>query len=437
MNEPRKGLGLRPKLILFVVIGIVVASTAIGLVRVWQEKQKVTAFIEESGRERVLMLSVAVANLIIAYDYGNMESIADKLMVESDVLWVVIRNAEGKTLTERAKRAEQGMTFTAPVRFGTESIGDVELAVSLRRLNESLAKTYKSILLEQLVFGIVLGLLVYIAISRAVVSPLKRVTEVMGGIISSPNPSTANVLKIESNDEIGHLAAVFNSMNQTIMEYQGRLHQKIDLANSALIQTNDELRLRSVELEKRTQALEKALEMVEKLATTDSLTSLANRRSFDDVFEQQFVQAIRHKEPLTLVLFDVDKFKRINDTHGHGAGDATLKEIGSILNSRIRKADFTARLGGDEFAIIMHRGDKEAAKRFVEDFMGGIIAHDFVYRGALINVTLSFGIAELSDELTTPELLYVAADKALYVAKDRGRDQYAVYSEVTTNQEET
>ena len=431
MPKLKIGLGLRAKLILFVVIGIVVASTAIGLVRVWQEKQKITGFIEDSGRERVLMLSVAVSNLIVGYDYGNMESIVDKLIDEPDVLSLTIHNTEGKAMAQRAKRSEPGLTFNAPVRFGTDIIGDVELTVSLQKLNLALAQTYKSIALEQLFFGLVLGLLVYFATSRAVVTPITRVSEMIGNIISSQNPSTADVLLIDSRDEIGHLASMFNRMNHTISDYHGRLHQKIDLANSALVQTNEELHIRSVELERRTQSLEKALEMVEKLATTDALTGLANRRSFDDVFEQSFARAARHNDPLTLVLFDVDKFKRINDTYGHGAGDGALKAICAILNNRLRKSDFAARLGGDEFAILFDRTDAQAGLHFVRDLLESVAAHEFVFDGTTTRVTLSVGVAQREAASASPETLYHAADKALYAAKENGRNQYAVYAAST------
>jgi len=431
MPKLKTALGLRGKLILFVVIGIIVASTAIGLVRVWQEKQKITALIEDSGRERALMLSVAVSNLIVGYDYGNMESIVDKLITQPSVLSVVIHNTEGKALAQRTKPSQPGLTFNAPVKFDNETIGDVELTVSLERLNQALAQTYTNIALEQIFFGLVLGLLVYFATSRAVVAPIRRVTEMIGGIISSQNPSTADVLVIESSDEIGHLASMFNRMNLTISDYHGRLHQKIDLANSALVQTNEELQMRSVELEKRTQSLEKALEMVEKLATTDSLTGLSNRRSFDDVFEQSFARAARHNDPLTLVLFDVDKFKHINDTYGHGAGDEALKAICVILNNRLRKSDFAARLGGDEFAILLDRTDAQSGLHFVRDFLEGVAINEFVHAGTVFHVTLSIGIAQRQDASASPEALYYAADKALYAAKENGRNQYAIYSAET------
>jgi len=246
------------------------------------------------------------------------------------------------------------------------------------------------------------------------------------------------VLLIDSGDEIGHLASMFNRMNQTISDYHGRLHQKIDLANSALVQTNEELHTRSVELERRTQSLEKALEMVEKLATTDALTGLANRRSFDDVFEQTFARAQRHNDHLTLVLIDVDRFKRINDTYGHGAGDMVLKGICAILGNRLRKSDFAARLGGDEFAVLFDRTDAPAGLHFVRDLLESVAAHEFMLNGTVLRVTLSIGVAEREAASASPEALYYAADTALYSAKENGRNQYAVYAagtETTLNVE--
>ena len=441
MNEPvdhlierQSGLGLRAKLILFVVLGILLASGAVGLARVWQERERTTGLIKESGQERTLMLSLAVANLIIAYDYGNLESMADKLAAEPDILRVTIRNAEGKLLVERIPRSEPGLSFTAPVYFGQEKVGAVELGVSLRRLNEALAKTYANIMLEQLVFGLVLGLMVYVTMSRTVVRPLRHVTKVMGEIISNPHQQRIDpeVLNVSSNDEIGHLVSVFQTMNRTIGDYHELLNQKIDLANTALMHTNEQLLQRSGELEQRTHDLEKALESLEKLATTDSLTGLGNRRSMDELFHRLFVQARREGVPLTLILFDVDRFKQINDRYGHGAGDRVLMDLGGIFGGRMRRSDFAARLGGDEFAMLLYSCDEANAEKIVVKLTEKIAAHEFISEEATITVTLSVGIAQCNSAMSSAEALARAADKALYAAKEMGRDRWVKYSEIAS-----
>ena len=108
-----------------------------------------------------------------------------------------------------------------------------------------------------------------------------------------------------------------------------------------------------------------------------------------------------------------------------------LKGICRILNNRLRKSDFAARLGGDEFAILLDRTDAQAGLHFVQDLLESVAVNEFVHAGMLVHVTLSIGIAQRQDASASPEALYYAADKALYSAKENGRNQYAIYSSET------
>jgi diguanylate cyclase (GGDEF)-like protein len=164
------------------------------------------------------------------------------------------------------------------------------------------------------------------------------------------------------------------------------------------------------------------------MATTDWLTKLPNRRQFDDGLEQMLSQAERFKEPLVLALIDVDNFKDINDSHGHAAGDEVLRQIGAFLKDAVRRSDTPARLGGDEFAILLYHTGEQQAEMLVRQLLRKIKEHVFSFNGQKISVTVSAGIAEFSPLNNTKQSLYFAADKALYTAKHRGRDQYALYS---------
>jgi diguanylate cyclase (GGDEF) domain len=166
------------------------------------------------------------------------------------------------------------------------------------------------------------------------------------------------------------------------------------------------------------------------MATTDWLTKLPNRRQFDDGFEQMLSQAERFNEPLSLALIEVDNFKDINDSHGHAAGDEVLRQIGAFLKDSVRRSDAPARLGGDEFAILLYHTGEKQSEILVRQLFKKIKAHVFSFNGQKISVSLSAGIAEYSAANNTKQSLYFAADKALYTAKHRGRDQYALYSDL-------
>lgn len=170
---------------------------------------------------------------------------------------------------------------------------------------------------------------------------------------------------------------------------------------------------------------------LEKLATTDSLTGLANRRRFDEHFAAEVARAARSGEPLTLVLCDVDHFKRYNDRHGHPRGDACLVEVARVLEAASRRpADLPARYGGEEFALVLPDTSQEGAVMIVERLITAVrelaLDNESSEHGV---VTLSVGIATVIGAWTTEELISLA-DRALYDAKESGRARYvAVYEE--------
>ena len=185
----------------------------------------------------------------------------------------------------------------------------------------------------------------------------------------------ARDIEVGSADEIGRLVSVFNSLNKSLASYHHQLHSKIDFAN-------EELREKNIQLGGRTRELEHALDLLSTMATTDWLTELPNRRKFDETLLQMFHQSERFSETITLVLFDLDHFKQVNDSHGHGAGDAVLRDIGTLLRLHVRKSDLPARLGGDEFGIVLYRTNAEQAELFVENLLESVREHAFFHEGS-------------------------------------------------------
>jgi diguanylate cyclase (GGDEF)-like protein len=160
-------------------------------------------------------------------------------------------------------------------------------------------------------------------------------------------------------------------------------------------------------------------------ATTDPVTGVANRRSFDEELALEWRRAERVGESLALILVDIDNFKQINDSHGHQTGDLVLAKVGQLLSSRVRQIDFAARYGGEEFAILAPETDlagaRTLAQRLRREIAKARVELPTVGEGEL-QVTASFGVAEKSD-LRRPEALIGAADHALYDAKKRGKNR--------------
>jgi diguanylate cyclase len=204
----------------------------------------------------------------------------------------------------------------------------------------------------------------------------------------------------------------------------GDLHLSVSAAGDAasqLLEANRQLQqdLASAKQELQEQRRQLDSYMVE--ALTDPLTGLANRRKFDQELARRFAQWKGAGTPLSLVLVDIDKFKNVNDVHGHVAGDAVLQQVAQVLLESVRANDLVARYGGEEFGMILPGTTLEEAKPVAERVRGAIAEHGFQFGDSQASVTVSAGLAEAM--LTNDsEVLVTRADTALYSAKDAGRD---------------
>jgi diguanylate cyclase (GGDEF)-like protein len=422
--------GLRLKLVGITLAGVVTAFAVIGSWRVYDERQRVTAEMTRLTRERADLVAEAVANLVVGYDYSNLESLAERLIRQQDMQAVVVRNRQGKTMVARSRPRlpdEAVLGVTAPVRFGDQVVGEVELTVSLARLQAEIAQIYRSVLVEQAFFVLFLGLLIYLGTSRFILQPIARLTRQVTAMAENPQAPATWEAPVESRDELGELARVFRDLQDKVQETQARLREKIDLAGTALMRTNEQLAARTQELESRTAELEKALALVEKLAVTDSLTGLRNRRYFDDSLEAAFARAQRFGEPLCLLLVDVDHFKQINDRYGHPAGDAVLQGVAAAFRSRTRETDVVARLGGDEFAFLLYRTTLAEGRVFGDSLLALAKELRFTFDHDELTLSLSIGVAAIDGRTHSIEALYGAADQALYEAKRQGRGRLVAH----------
>jgi diguanylate cyclase (GGDEF)-like protein len=164
-------------------------------------------------------------------------------------------------------------------------------------------------------------------------------------------------------------------------------------------------------------------ETIGELMVMDGLTRAHNRRYLTDRIETELQRTRRYHRPLSLVMSDLDKFKGINDTYGHLAGDYVLKETASIVKQMIHEEIVFARYGGEEFALLMPETTLDEAVKLAESIRRHIEKHPFVFDGIRLSVTISMGVSTATAHMTSAEEFIKSADEKLYVAKRRGRNQ--------------
>lgn len=163
------------------------------------------------------------------------------------------------------------------------------------------------------------------------------------------------------------------------------------------------------------------------MSITDSLTKLYNRRYFENISEREFMRSVRYKSPLTFAIIDIDFFKKINDTFGHQCGDMILREVAYTINESFRKTDYVFRYGGEEFVVILTDTDENSALCPIERLREKIEKSEFMFDGKKVNVTISVGFSSDTINASDAFELFGFADKALYLAKENGRNQVRIY----------
>ncbi|KAF1045079.1 MAG: putative diguanylate cyclase DgcQ [Herbaspirillum frisingense] len=237
-------------------------------------------------------------------------------------------------------------------------------------------------------------LLMYM-IRKRVVQPLVTATDLVAGLVEGK--LDREIPEARYNDEIGAMTRALRVLKERILE-----------RNS---------------LAKEREAL---ITQLQTSSNTDFLTGLLNRRAFFSYGEQQMGVAQRYERELSIVLFDIDHFKRINDSYGHQAGDAILRGVAQTASQLLRKVDVLARYGGEEFIVLLPESDLAQAGAAAEKLRAALAQKEFeIDGGRRIKVSASFGVAALNKGQGLEQLIKLA-DKALYVAKEQGRNRVEV-----------
>lgn len=328
-------------------------------------------------------------------------------------------DANGRELIKESARLLGGEithTFQLTYHFGGE---DVHLAeVTFEAANDvifaRLRVGYQMILISALIKSAALTLLFLWAFRRRLAIPLQRLTTAVADIDLDTLGHTRRLdLQQAQENELTQLETAFNGMLNRLEEERIAHYSALEAINKGL----------EAQVAERTRALEVSNQQLEQLVRTDPLTGAANRRYFVDQAQIEIQRARRDKAPLSMLMIDLDHFKRINDTWGHAVGDEVLRNFTYIAQTPLRATDLFARLGGEEFAVLLPNtaleGAVDVAQRILDMTREQIIESS----AGPICYNASIGAAVFDRQETSYEPLLKRADAALYRAKETGRNQ--------------
>jgi diguanylate cyclase (GGDEF)-like protein len=278
-----------------------------------------------------------------------------------------------------------------------------------------------------------------VLVTRKITEPLLHLTKEAEKIAGG---EFGRQIAINHPGEIGVLASSFKEMSSRLQDFYEQLSQQIkELGEQKceLARRNEELELLQKELALKQAELLEANRLLKKMAYIDELTQVTNRRSLIEEAKREVARALRSKQPIGVVMIDVDNFKMINDVYGHDQGDAVLREVAATLKKNARECDIVGRYGGDEFAVILPGTELTGAVSFGKRLLGAF-GEQFC-NGKEPRVSVSIGVTswEVKErqgekpEHLLSELLQ-KADIALLEAKRKGRNRVVVYQEPLTNQ---
>lgn len=231
-------------------------------------------------------------------------------------------------------------------------------------------------------------------------------------------------IDVSGKDEIAVLGNAYNQMAEKIQQNFYNLEKQ----KSELKLAKEELEQR---VEERTLELSIANQKLQRLSEIDTLTNIPNRRRFDQVFEKEWSEAVQRHQPLSLMIIDIDHFKKLNDTYGHQYGDECIKEVAGIIEKSKREQDILARYGGEEFTVISPNTSEEGifalAQRMRKRVEGAPLKK--------CQITISIGVATIYPKKEgDPRKLLEIADQALYEAKNSGRNKVILYHQALSHQ---
>ncbi len=421
-------LGVRQKIILVLVTVLSVALGTASWLTIEQQEANLMRETQQHGEDVVRIVSQALAFSIVGYDYHTIQLLLDEIVKSHDIGYAKVLSMKGNVMAESGElpgSRSNWTTFKRDVVFDRQVVGRVIIGLDNGGIKSRLESQKTSIIFREAIIIILVVVGEFLMLSYIIIRPVSIIYKSIDGSIDEAGKITRHI-PLTSNDEFGRLAMLFNDLREQLNISNSQLLSKIDLADTKLRENNRKL-------QEQAQELQRMNEELSYIAITDPLTGLYNRRYFDNVVETDLALSIRHGDNNSILVVDIDNFKRVNDTYGHKTGDDVLIGIAKILSESRRKYDLTCRVGGDEFIVLCRRTNIDECLGIAEMIRHSIEMRAFLSPGAeRISVTVSVGAVSFPDgaAVKTVEEYVHCADLALYRSKIEGRNRVTHYADM-------
>jgi len=417
--------GVRQKVLLILMSVLLTGLTISGWLALKQEERDTLKEINQRGSDISRFVAKSLAYSVVGYDYHTLQLLIDEITLAEDIGYAKVVNVRGNTMAEAGDDNDGSLVmFNQDIRLEDEIVGNLVLGLSTANTLQRLESQKFALIKREafVIFMIALG--EFLALSFIIIRPVSIMSESLNDSVDE-NGQIVGKVPVISEDEFGRLARQFNLLSAQLNEANLRLQSKIDVADKQLIQNNRQLVQQSEELQRIN-------EEFRKMSVTDSLTGLHNRRHFEELMKTEMEMSLRHGDVNSILVIDIDYFKRINDCFGHPGGDMVLKQVADQLKSNLRKTDILCRVGGEEFVALCKRADKVAALSIGEKMRRDIERQPMRFGDEKIKVTISVGLATTNHLNLSQgaDELYRQADAAVYHSKDQGRNRITHYDDL-------
>lgn len=429
------------KFILLIVSVVSIAMGIIGTLHYQSESAYGLALLKTKGETLGHFMAAVSAEPILAYDFVTLNDYVRDVSKENDIIYTVITAPDGSNfashlnkdnefirqargnikndvligIVENLSKEPRVLNVTTDIIFNENIIGKVIVGLDRRHAELAAHAALRQQFVNNVVLLLVLMTSIYVVFRYSTLHPLRQL---MKGARRIAHGDLDEDVAVTTNDEMGDLARTFNVMMRN-------LKSNINEKDSAFIQVKNLNQTLENRVAERTSALQVLNHELQHLALHDPLTELPNRTLIQDRLGQSVREANRCNRSFAVFMIDLDRFKEVNDTLGHDAGDQLLLQVSQRLLDVLRDVDTVGRLGGDEFAILVDDVNIDSSIIVVNKIRQAFEKH-FTLEQMSLSTSASIGVAIYPEHGDSPQALLKSADVAMYVAKQQ-KEEYCIY----------